>query len=99
MKTADLRNDSGQLTGFSISNPMVTRRAVAKLAGAIPGVTMIRKPRPFQLRSQDDFCEFHLDGATFYIIEPFGDNPEYWIVVEPTEALAQLHTVREAFQR
>ena len=83
MKTSDLRDEQGQLTGFSVSNLLLSRHAVARVVGSIQGVEIIRKQKRFVFSARDDFCEFVVDGKTFMAIEPFGDNSEFWVVPGP----------------
>lgn len=85
MKTREMRNDSGIVTGFAISSTLLTRWGVPKILRTIPGAQLIRKQRPFRLTGPDDFCEFSVEGKTFLVIEPFGDNSEFWVVAEPPE--------------
>ncbi|GGX22665.1 hypothetical protein GCM10011282_30880 [Undibacterium macrobrachii] len=98
MKTRELRNDDGHLTGFSVSNILLGRHGVPRVIASIPGATVIRKQRRFAISTPDDFCEFVVDGKTFLAIEPFGDNSEFWLVTEPPEDCAQLKIVRQAFE-
>lgn len=97
MKTRDLRNDQGQLTGFIVSNLLLGRHGVPRIVGRIPGAKVVRKQKRFVVSAPDDFCEFIVDGKTFLTIEPFGDNSEFWVVTEPPEECPQIETVRRAF--
>ena len=98
MKTEDMHNDEGILTGFSISNFFLSRHTVPKIVGSIPGAQIVRKQRRFVVGAPDDFCEFVVDGKTFLAIEPFGDNTEFWVVAAPPEAdCPQIEKVRAAF--
>ncbi len=98
MKTKDMHNDDGVLTGFSVSNTFLGRHGVPKVVASIPGAQIVRKQRRFAVRAREDFCEFVVDGKTFLAIEPFGDNTEFWIVAEPPEeGCAPLDRVRTAF--
>jgi hypothetical protein len=100
MKTREMKNDAGIVTGFSVSNLFLRRWAVPKVVRSIPGARVVRKQRPFRFRARDDFCEFVVDGKTFLVIEPFGDNSKYWVVAEPPEPhCPSLAKVREAFAR
>ena len=99
MNTAELRNDGGTLAGFSVSNFFLRREGVPKIVQKIPGARIVRKQRPFRLAGPDDFCEFELDGRTFLVIEPFGDNNRYWVVTEPFGDSPQLAMVKDAFAR
>ncbi len=99
MKTIELRNDNDIVTGFSVGSARLTRWGIPLLVRSIPGGRVVRKQRPFRLAGPDDFCEFVVDGKTFLVIEPFGDNSEYWVVSEPPEShCATLAKVRHAFE-
>jgi hypothetical protein len=99
MKTRDLRNEQGQLTGFSVSNLLISRHAVPRIVASIRGAEIVRKQKRFALSGRDDFCEFIVDGKTFLVIEPFGDNSEYWVVPEPAEECPQIENVRRVFEQ
>jgi len=98
MKTRDLRQESGQLSGFSVSSLLLSRYGVPRIVASIPGARIVRKQKHLA-RARDDFCEFVVDGKTFLAIEPFGDNDCYWVVAEPPEDSPQLSKVRAAFKR
>lgn len=98
MKTEDMYNDDGILTGFSISNFFLSRHTVPTIVGSIPGAQIVRKQRRFAVRAPDDFCEFVVDGKTFLAIEPFGDNTQFWVVADPPEKdCPQIEKVRAVF--
>jgi len=99
MKTRDLREKDGRLTGFIVSNLLLSRHGVPKVVEAIPGVEIRSKQPRFAFSGPDAFCEFALEGKTFLAIEPFGDNSEFWVVSEPPEECPQLAKIREAFAR
>lgn len=98
MKTRDMRNDAGILTGFEVSNWLLSRRRAGRIAQGVSGSVVSRWPRRFAW-SADTFCAFSVDGVGFLIIEPFGDNNCYWIVAqEPTPGMQPLiERVRSAF--
>ena len=98
MKTCDLHNDDGRLTGLSVSNLLLGRHGVPRIVSAIPRAAVLRKQKRFALSAPDDFCEFVVGGKTFLAIEPFGDNSEFWLVTEPPEECPQIETVRRAFE-
>jgi len=87
------------LTGFRISNLFVRRGSLPNIVCTIPGARIVRKQRSFRLAGRDDFCEFVVDGKTFLVIEPFGDNSQFWVVTEPPEDCPQLAKVRDAFRK
>ena len=100
MKTTEMRNDSGVVTGFSVSNLFLGRRAVPGIVDSIQGARLVRKHLPFRFGGRDDFCEFVVDGKTFLVIEPFGDSNEYWVIAEPpAPQCSPLAKVRDAFER
>jgi len=99
MKTKELRQKDGRLTGFIVSNLFLSRHGIPKVVASIPGSQVVRKQKAFRFGGRDDFCEFIVDGKTFLAIEPFGDNSEFWVVAEPPEECTQLAKVREAFTK
>ena len=99
MKTSDLSAPAGIVTGFSVSNSFLRRGAVPKIIASISGAKLLRQQKPFRLSGPDAFCEFVVDGKTFLVIEPFGDNDRFWVVSEPPEACPQLARVRDAFEK
>jgi hypothetical protein len=99
MQTRDLRERDGRLTGFIVGNMFLDRHDISNVVAKIPGAEIGRKQRRFAFVGPDDFCEFVVDGKTFLVIEPFGDNSEYWIVAQPPEESSELAKVREAFSR
>jgi len=99
MKTTELRNDSGTVTGFSVRSTLLTRWGVPAIVRSILSARVVRKQQAFRLAGPDDFCEFVVDGKTFLVIEPFGDNSEFWVVAEPPEPQCfPLTKVRGAFE-
>ena len=98
MKTRDLHNGGGTLTGFQVRNLLLSRRRACRIVQSIPGSVVSRWPRRFAW-SDDDFCAFSVDGVPFLIIEPFGDNNCYWIVAEEPDPGSRplIERVREAF--
>jgi hypothetical protein len=91
MQVRDMHNDAGVWTGFEVSNLTLTRRRACRIAVATPGSNLVRceshaltwvRLVTLGLWSEEVFCEFTVDGVPFMILEPFGDNDCYWIVVE-----------------
>jgi hypothetical protein len=99
MKTRTLKNDAGAVTGFAIGTLGITRRGVVKVLSSIPGIAITRKPGWVTAAGSDDFCEFMLEGKKFFVIEPFGDSDEFWVVTEPPEECPQSQKVRDAFNK
>jgi hypothetical protein len=98
MNTRDMYNNAGTLTGFEISNVLLSRRRACRIAARVHGASVCRWPRRFWF-SDDDFCAFSVDGVPFLIIEPFGDNDRYWVVAENPDPAARplIERVREFF--
>ena len=92
-------NDAHIYTGFRVSNRLLSRRRACRIVESVPGVRILRSPKRWAWHSEDDFCAFELAGTEFLIVEPFGDNTEYWIVAaEPDPAARPLiDHVRPAF--
>ena len=99
MKVHDTRDERGQITGFEVSNALLTRRATSRIVKLIPGAQIVRERAPFSSSAPDDFCEFTVGGKTFHVIEPFGDNSRYWLTSVPPEESEELVQVRAAFQQ
>ena len=99
MQTAELRNDTGIVSGFSVGSALLTRWGVTRIVQSIPGARLVRKQQSFRLAGPDDFCEFVVDGKTFLVIEPYGDNSRFWVVADPEPQCPPLVKVRHAFER
>jgi hypothetical protein len=97
MKTYDLTDDEGRVFGFEVSNAFFPRSTACRVVQRIPGAKLIRGPRIFP--SEDEFCEFELEGVTFVLWEPWGDNSRYWIGPKTGQCVPQLDRVREEFVR
>jgi hypothetical protein len=96
LKVSEMHNDAGLYTGFSVSNLLLSRRRACRIAANVPGARVLRTPRLF---GPDDFCAFEVDGVPFLIIEPFGDNDQFWVVAEEPSDSAHvlIDRVRETF--
>jgi hypothetical protein len=95
MKVYDLKDESGRIFAFEVAN--FGRRRVCRFVGTVPGVVVLRRQRYFQFSSEDDFCEFELQGQKFVISEPWGDNSRYWVGPKPPEWCPEVERVRDAF--
>jgi hypothetical protein len=96
MKIIDLHNDSGQPSGFEVSNMLVSRWRACRIARDIPGVRMLKWPKRWAW-SDAVFGEFEYEGTRFQILEPFDDNDCYWIVAEPPVSAGALAPIRAAY--
>ena len=98
MKTYELVDEDGRLFAFEVNNAGLGRKGVCRVVETIPGAQINRRPKFLSWFREEVFCEFSVDEKTFVAWEPFGDNSRYWIGPEPTEALAQTQSVRDAFE-
>jgi hypothetical protein len=99
MEIHDLRDPEGRVFAFEIENTNLGRHGACRVAQRIPGARIVRRQRRFAWSKRDDFCEFEVDGVTFVIEEPFGDNSRYWIGPKPPRYVAQTAVVRDVFAR
>jgi len=95
MKVHDLKDPNDRIFAFEVENGLLSRKQAIKVVSSIPGVNVLRTPKHFD--SNEEFCEFELEGVLFKIWEPFGDNSRYWVGPEPPEWCKQVAIVREAF--
>jgi len=82
MKTYDLKDESGRVFAFEVSNFLLTRGGACRLVRRIPGCRMIRWPRLFMRGPSEEkevFCEFEVDGVLFVAIEFWGDSSRFWV--------------------
>ncbi len=97
MKVHDLKDEDGRVVAFEVENSGLSRRSAGRVARAIPGSHIIRRNRVFA--GKDEFCEFEVDGVTFVIWEPWGDNSRYWIGPSPRRWVPEIDKVRAAFEK
>jgi len=91
MKIHDNRNDEGQLVSFEIRN--VGRSRVCRLIERTLPSTVVRRQR------SDDFGVLDLNGRTFVVMEPWGDNSRYLVHQEPPQPSTELETLSSAFAK
>jgi hypothetical protein len=99
MRTYDLQDAQGRIFAFEVANAGIGRRGAVAIVRTIPGVRIVRSPRPFSGFREEEFCEFEVNGRRFVIMEPFGDNSRYWVGPEPAVWCEETGLVREAFVR
>ena len=97
MKTYELLDSEDRLFAFEINNSGIGRHGVCRVIEGIPGTRLTRKPKFLSWFREDSFCDFEVDGETFVVEEPFGDNSRYWIGPQPPRWLPQTERVRDAF--
>jgi len=99
MRTRELRDDAGQITGFTVSNVLITRSAIQRVVEHVPGVSVRKSTRAWRWHADDDFVHFTLNGRTFIAWEPYGDSDAYWIYAEDGKPGPEIEIVRGAFER
>jgi len=97
MRIYDLTDTEGRVYAFEVSNVFLPRSIACRVAQRIPGAKLIRGPRIFP--SEDDFCEFEIEGVTFVLREPWGDNSRYWIGPKSEGWVPEITRVRDEFAR
>ena len=68
------------------------------LVEGIAGVQVVKRPLFLSSMREDEFCEFEVDGVSFIVFEPFGDNSRYWVGPKGNEFVEHVAKVREAFE-
>ena len=99
MKIYDLHDAGGRVYAFEVSNLLLSRDGVVKVASSIPGAVVTRRRAGSWFTDKDEFCEFIVNGQPFVAWEPFGDNSRYWIGPTPPAWCEQVSVVREAFAK
>jgi hypothetical protein len=91
MKIYDNRNDEGHLISFEIRN--VGRSRVCRYIERVLPSMVVNRQR------SDDFGVFAMNGRTFVVTEPWGDNSRYLIHQEPPQPSMELETLKSAFEK
>ena len=97
MKIYEGRNDSGQLCYFEVDNILIGRSKACRIVESIPGVTLSKRHRPWRFEHDEVFCVFTLNGKTFEIWEPFGDNSRYHVGETKAAWSPELEALKKAF--
>ena len=102
MRVYNIHDEQGRLFAFEVSNFLLGRMGAIRVISRISGARNVWTPS-LSWFSLDVFCRFELDGVTFEVDEPFGDNSRYWIGPKPPQPepppILQLNAIREAFIR
>jgi len=80
---------SDQLVSFEIRN--VGRSRACGIVQHLFPSTVVNRQRG------DEFATFQLNGRTFVVEEPFGDNSRYLVHEQPPQPSAELEALRSAF--
>jgi hypothetical protein len=97
MKTFAVHDNQGTVHAFEVGNTLLSRRRACRIAASVPGVQIVRWPRRWSWKNDDEFCEFRLGDSSFVIIEPFGDNSRFLIAPKDGESSPPIDAVRDAF--
>jgi hypothetical protein len=84
MRTYPINDDLGVLFAFEV-NAQVLGRRLARLLGAVEGVSAVRRRR-WWMGSADVHIRFQYLGREFVVWEPYGDSSRWWIGPEDTAA-------------
>lgn len=81
MKTESLNHDhNGKVMGFMIKNSYISINKSAFILSTVQGVSHIEKRRLFSKSSKDVHIRFMYEGVKCLVLEPYGDNSDYWVV-------------------
>ncbi|WP_157006583.1 hypothetical protein [Luteibacter yeojuensis] len=82
---------------FKIENVYISRRAIGRIPRTVQGITDVKLRGRFG--STDDVrVEFKYHGRVYIVLEPYGDNSEYWICREnPGEGWHDITELSNAF--
>lgn len=89
---------SGCTFAFEIDNIYVSLAAVARILAAVPGVSDVRKRRPFS-KWEEIHIWFRFADHDCVVWEPFGDNSRYWIGPQTPTDIFDISPVEDAFKR
>jgi hypothetical protein len=99
MKTFPAATLASKHVAFEISNLLVSRRQIAKLISALPGVTRVVLGAHFG-SSSDLRLTFDYYGEEYIVWEPYGDSSRYWIGPRTlTDSSRDCSELEAAFQR
>ena len=95
MKIHELKDETGRIFAFEVVN--FGRHRLCRFVSKIPGVSIVKRQKHFQITADSEFCEFELKGKRFVVWESFGDNSQFWIGPKPTTWCAEIEEIRNAF--
>jgi hypothetical protein len=93
----DIKDAGGRVLAFEVKNSTLGRRGVCKVLARIPGCRLVRTPKFLSWLRETEFGQCEIEGVTFVVEEPFGDNSRYCIGPQPPRWVSQIATVRQAF--
>jgi hypothetical protein len=80
---------ANQLVSFEIGN--IGRSRACRIVQKLFPSTVINR------QHGDEFCTFRVNGKTFVLEEPFGDNSRYLVYEQPPQPSAELEALKQAF--
>jgi hypothetical protein len=93
----DIKDADGRVFAFEVDNLTLGRRGACRVLARIPGCRLVRGPKFLSWFRESEFCQYEIEGVTFVVEEPFGDNSRYWIGPSPPRWVSQIAAVRQAF--
>lgn len=98
MRTYPAASLESKHIAFEIQNLLVSRRQIAKIISAVPGVTRVVLGAHFG-SSSDLRLTFNYCGEEYIVWEPYGDSSRYWIGPRTlTDASRDCSDLEKAFQ-
>ena len=100
METYKLKTDDGLQFGFAIENFYISSYKIAKVLSEVNGINGVKKRKLFERRPDNEYrLEFEYLGESFLIVEPFGDNSQYWIIPKDRDRLSKkIGDIEEVFR-
>jgi len=98
LKLSEIRDEQARIVAFEIENLLLSRRRVARIVETIVGARITLAPRFFSW-PKALFCRFEVDGQSFCVEEPFGDNSRYWVGGDPPGWQPAFSKVVTAFEQ
>ena len=87
-------DDDGNLMYFEVTS-LISRQKIYRIIKDIDNVIILKRPKRWQLFSEDVFCVFSLNNINFEVWEPFADNDRYHIASKPLRPSKELNLIRD----
>lgn len=98
MKTILDTNEDGVVVAFAVSNFLLSSRRIAKILRDVPGIDNVERRRFFEF--SDEIVRFRFDGEPYVVVEPFGDNSQYFVARRAEGAKSiDISPIEQAFKR
>ena len=98
---AAFARDSGHVVAFAIENVYISLTTVARLLKNTDGVTDVVPRKIFSRSRSDIHIRFKYHGEPCIVLEPWGDNSDYWICpdVENSSNVSNITPLETVFKR